>query len=36
MLISSPECDASVPGAVKNAVDRVSRFLSQPFRTRSH
>ena len=32
IVIASPEYNASVPGAVKNAVDWVSRFRPQPFK----
>ena len=30
-IISSPECNASIPGFLKNAIDWVSRFRPQPF-----
>ena len=33
-VISSPEYNASMPGALKNAVDWVSRFKPQPFNER--
>jgi chromate reductase, NAD(P)H dehydrogenase (quinone) len=34
-VISSPEYNASMPGALKNAIDWVSRFRPQPFHERS-
>ncbi|MGP3982761.1 NADPH-dependent FMN reductase [Streptomyces sp. KR80] len=33
-VISSPEYNASVPGALKNAIDWVSRVQPQPFKTK--
>ncbi len=33
-VISSPEYNASMPGALKNVIDWVSRFSPQPFATR--
>lgn len=33
-LIASPEYNASIPGAVKNAIDWTSRFRPQPFNGR--
>ncbi len=33
-IISSPEYNASMPGAIKNAIDWVSRFKPQPFNER--
>jgi NAD(P)H-dependent FMN reductase len=33
-VISSPEYNASVPGALKNAIDWVSRVRPQPFKTK--
>jgi chromate reductase len=33
-VVSSPEYNASVPGALKNAIDWVSRFRPQPFNQR--
>jgi NAD(P)H-dependent FMN reductase len=33
-VISSPEYNASMPGALKNAIDWVSRFTPQPFNER--
>jgi chromate reductase len=33
-VISSPEYNASIPGALKNAIDWVSRFRPQPFHER--
>ncbi|WP_206502823.1 NADPH-dependent FMN reductase [Streptomyces chrestomyceticus] len=33
-VISSPEYNASVPGLLKNAIDRVSRVRPQPFKTK--
>jgi putative NADPH-quinone reductase len=34
-VISSPEYNASIPGVLKNAIDRVSRFRPQPFHGRN-
>ncbi|MFI1970532.1 NADPH-dependent FMN reductase [Streptomyces cinnamoneus] len=34
VVISSPEYNASVPGALKNAIDWVSRVQPQPFKTK--
>ena len=34
-VISSPEYNASIPGALKNAIDWVSRFRPQPFHGRN-
>src|SRR5947207_3150713 len=33
-VIASPEYNGSMPGAVKNAIDRASRFRPQPFNTK--
>jgi chromate reductase, NAD(P)H dehydrogenase (quinone) len=33
-VLSSPECNASMPGVIKNAIDWVSRYQPQPFHER--
>jgi NAD(P)H-dependent FMN reductase len=33
-VVASPEYNASIPGALKNAIDWVSRFRPQPFKER--
>ena len=34
LVVASPEFNGSMPGAVKNAIDWVSRFRPQPFNTK--